>query len=60
MVDLDEDALQSRGLSPVDVSTVLQHQNVILPSGDVKLGNKDYTVVMNNSPDLIQRSTHFR
>jgi multidrug efflux pump subunit AcrB len=54
MVDLEEQALQSRGLSPADISNVLQQQNVILPSGDVKLGSKDYTVVMNNSPDVIQ------
>src|SRR5580700_5274706 len=54
MVDLNQQALQSRGLSPSDVSEALQRQNVILPSGDVKLGSKDYTVVMNNSPDVIQ------
>src|SRR5271170_5264968 len=59
MVDLSKDALQSRGLSPVDVSAVLQHQNVILPSGDVKLGSKDYTVMMNNSPDVIETINDF-
>src|SRR5271170_7584497 len=59
MVDLHPQALQSRGLSPVDVSAVLQHQNVILPSGDVKLGSKDYTVMMNNSPDVIETINDF-
>jgi multidrug efflux pump subunit AcrB len=59
MVDLDQDALQSRDLSPADVSSVLQQQNVILPSGDVKLGNKDYAVNMNNSPDVIQAISSF-
>jgi multidrug efflux pump subunit AcrB len=59
MVDLDEQALQSRGLSPADVSGVLQRENVILPSGDVKLGSKDYTVVMNNSPDVIATINDF-
>jgi multidrug efflux pump subunit AcrB len=53
MVDLQPDALQARGLSPADVSDALQRQNVILPSGDVKLGGKDYIVQMNNSPDVI-------
>src|SRR6516225_3477209 len=38
MVDLDQQALQSRGLSPADVAQALQRQNVILPSGDVKIG----------------------
>jgi multidrug efflux pump subunit AcrB len=53
MADLDQRALTARGLSPVDVSDALQRQNVILPAGDVKIGNKDYTLAMNNSPDVI-------
>src|ERR1700689_4197957 len=36
MVDLNQDALQARGLSPAEVSEAIQRQNVILPSGDVK------------------------
>ena len=53
MADLDVEALQSRGLSPADVSAALQRQNIILPAGDVKLGDKDLTLSMNNSPDTI-------
>jgi multidrug efflux pump subunit AcrB len=53
MVDLDPQALQARGLTPTDVSDALQKQNVVLPSGDVKIGEKDYSLLMNNSPDLI-------
>jgi multidrug efflux pump subunit AcrB len=59
MVDLNQPALQARGLSPFDVTAALQHENVILPSGDVKLGRKDYPVAMNNSPDLIQAINRF-
>src|SRR6201995_1928199 len=59
MVDLNQDALESRGLSPSDISEALQRQNVILPSGDVKLGAKDYMVQMNNSPDVIQAIGRF-
>ena len=59
MVSLDQEALQSRGLTPGDVSEALTSQNVILPSGDVKLGSKDYTVSMNNSPDLIAAINDF-
>ncbi|MGA2232996.1 MAG: efflux RND transporter permease subunit, partial [Tepidisphaeraceae bacterium] len=59
MVDLDKNALQSHGLSATDISDVLTRQNVIMPSGDVKLGNKDYTVSMNNSPDLIDTINNF-
>ncbi|MGD0767426.1 MAG: efflux RND transporter permease subunit [Tepidisphaeraceae bacterium] len=59
MVDLSKDALQSRGLSPTDISDVLMRQNVILPSGDVKLGRRDYAVAMNNSPDVIDAIDNF-
>jgi multidrug efflux pump subunit AcrB len=59
MADLDARALQSRGLSAGDVSMALQRQNVILPSGDVKIGSKDYTLAMNNSPDVIDEINSF-
>src|ERR1700685_3375194 len=59
MVDLDPRALEARGLSPSDVSAALQRQNVILPSGDVKIGDKDYTLAMNNTPDVIETINSF-
>ena len=59
MADLDQQALAARGLSPADVSDALQRQNVILPAGDVKIGNKDYALQMNNSPDVIDAINAF-
>src|SRR5271166_2972663 len=59
MADLDSRALQARGLSASDVSTALQRQNVILPSGDVKIGDTDYSVAMNNSPNAIETINAF-
>ena len=59
MVDLDQQALESRGLSPSDVAAAIQQQNVILPSGDVKIGSKDYTLATNNSPDAITAINQF-
>src|ERR1700739_310178 len=53
MADLDQQALQARGLTPADVTNALQAQNVILPAGDVKIGHFDYLLAMNNSPDVI-------
>ncbi|CAN5488061.1 efflux RND transporter permease subunit [soil metagenome] len=52
-VDLDTQALQARGLSPADVVNAVNTQNLILPSGTVKLGDTEYTVRMNGSPDAI-------
>src|SRR5271155_1679024 len=59
MADLDSSALQARGLSASDVSGALQRQNVILPSGDVKIGDQDYALAMNNSPDVIESINTF-
>ncbi|MEJ8853942.1 efflux RND transporter permease subunit [Variovorax robiniae] len=52
-VDLDTKALQARGLSPADVVNAVNTQNLILPSGTVKLGGTEYNVRMNGSPDEI-------
>jgi multidrug efflux pump subunit AcrB len=59
MADLDQQALQARGLTPQDVSNALLRQNVILPGGDVKIGKFDYLVAMNNSPDIIDTINSF-
>jgi multidrug efflux pump subunit AcrB len=59
MADLDSQALQARGLSASDVSSALQRQNVILPAGDVKIGDQDYALTMNNSPDVIESINGF-
>ena len=59
MVELNQQALQSRGLSPSDISAAIQRQNLIMPSGDVKIGNKDYAVTLNNSPDVIKLINDF-
>ena len=59
MVDLDQQALASRGLSPSDVAAALLQQNVILPSGDVRMGTKDYALAMNTSPDAIAAINDF-
>src|ERR1700735_2716914 len=59
MADLDSQALQARGLSASDVSSALQRQNVILPAGDVKIGDKDYALAMNNSPGVIETINAF-
>ncbi|MDE2136939.1 MAG: efflux RND transporter permease subunit, partial [Gammaproteobacteria bacterium] len=59
MADLDQQALQARGLTPADVSSALQSQNVILPAGDVKIGSLDYLLAMNNSPDVIDAINSF-
>jgi multidrug efflux pump subunit AcrB len=58
MADLDQQALNARGLTPADVSSALNNQNVILPAGDAKIGSKDYQLSINNSPNAIEALNH--
>src|SRR5258706_11641922 len=53
MVDLDPAKLQGKGLSARDVNDALNAQNLTLPSGTAKIGDTQYKVKMNNSPDLL-------
>jgi multidrug efflux pump subunit AcrB len=50
MVDLDLPALQARGLSPADVVTAIGNQNVIAPSGTIKIGRFEDQVETNSAP----------
>jgi multidrug efflux pump subunit AcrB len=54
MVDLDPKALYARGVSPADVSVAINAQSPILPAGTAKLGNWEYSVRLNNSPDVAE------
>src|SRR5262249_36848423 len=53
MVDLDLDQLYARGLSPSDVSAAISNQNLIIPAGTAKIGDTEYNVRLNSSPDLV-------
>ena len=52
-VDLDLPKLQSYGLSPNDIVSAVNAQNIILPSGTMKLGPLEYDVEMNGTPQTI-------
>ena len=53
-VDLNPAALQSKGLSPLDVVNAITLQNLILPTGTSKIGSKEYDVdIPNAAPQSI-------
>jgi len=54
MINLDPQRLQAKGLSPVDVITALNAQNVIEPSGTAKIGPLEYDVKFNSAPVAIE------
>ena len=54
-VDLNPSALQSKGLSALDVVNAISLQNLILPTGTSKIGSKEYDVdVPNAAPQTME------
>jgi multidrug efflux pump subunit AcrB len=51
MVDTDPNLLFARHLSATDVSTAISQQNLILPAGTARMGDKEFVVKTNSSPD---------
>jgi len=54
MVDIDLARLHALGLAPNDVSSALSLQNLVLPSGTVKLGAQELGVRLNSSPETLR------
>ncbi len=53
MVDLDPLKLQAKGLTPNDVVSAVNAQNLTVPSGTSKMGDLQYTVRTNALPSTI-------
>ncbi|HEX9199141.1 MAG TPA: efflux RND transporter permease subunit [Acidobacteriaceae bacterium] len=52
-VDIDTQKLQAHGLSASDVVAAVGAQNIILPAGEVKMGEVDYQVESNSTAATI-------
>jgi multidrug efflux pump subunit AcrB len=52
-VDLDLQALQAKGLSPADVVSAINAQNLILPSGTMKIDRFEYAVETNSALSVV-------
>lgn len=55
MVNLNPSLLQSKGLSPAEIVSAIGLQNLILPSGTVKVGQFEYNVALNGSPQTVEQ-----
>jgi multidrug efflux pump subunit AcrB len=53
-IDLDPQALQSKGLSAQDVGSAIAAQNQINPAGFAKIGEFQYSVQLNNAPSSVE------
>src|SRR6202050_4783855 len=54
MVNIDPAALYANALSPADISNALNNTNIILPAGTMKIGDREYFVELNGSPNHIK------
>ncbi len=54
-IDLDPQAMQSKGISPDDVANALSEQNLILSAGTEKIGKFEYNIKINDSPERYQK-----
>ncbi len=53
LVDLDPNLLYGKHLSATEVSQALSLQNLILPAGNIKVGEREYYVRVNSSPLVV-------
>ena len=54
MVDIDPAKLVAKGLTPLDVVNAVNAQNLTLPAGTAKMGDKQYVVRTNATPPSIE------
>src|SRR5580698_900293 len=54
LADLDPDAMYAKQVSASDVLNAMQLENLILPAGNAKFGDRDYQVKLNSSPRTIR------
>ncbi len=54
-VDIDPHALQAQGLSPADVVNAVSAQNLIVPSGTMKMDRFEYAIETNSAPTIVDQ-----
>jgi multidrug efflux pump subunit AcrB len=54
-VDIDPQALQAKGLSPADVVNAVSAQNLIVPSGTMKMDRFEYAIETNSAPSIVDQ-----
>jgi len=53
-INMDQTAMQSKGIAPTDVLDALARQSVVMPSGTIKIGRSEYDVRTNGSPRTVE------
>jgi multidrug efflux pump subunit AcrB len=55
MLYLDQNKMQARGYSPATIMEAVERYNLFFPSGDVQIGDKDYSLSSNSMFDAVER-----
>ncbi len=53
MIDIDPNLMYAHHLSAADISAAMGQQNLILPAGTARIGDREFVVKTNSSPDTI-------
>jgi CzcA family heavy metal efflux pump len=53
-INMDQAAMQSKGVAPGDLLSAVAQQNVVMPSGTIKIGQSEYDVRTNGTPRTIE------
>jgi CzcA family heavy metal efflux pump len=53
-VNMDQAAMQSKGIAASDILNTLLQQNVVMPSGTIKVGQSEYDVRTNGAPRTLK------
>jgi CzcA family heavy metal efflux pump len=53
-IAMDQAAMQSKGIAPGDLLSAVAQQNVVQPTGTVKIGRSEYDVVANGAPRTVE------
>ena len=53
MISMNQNLMQARGVSPIDVLNAVNLENVVLPVGTAKIGTDEYDVRMNTAPHTV-------
>jgi len=51
---MDQAAMQSKGIAPGDLLNAVAQQNVVMPSGTIKIGLNEYDVRTNGTPRTVE------
>jgi len=54
LINMDQAEMQAKGIAPGDLLNAVAQQNVVMPSGTIKIGQSEYDVRTNGTPNTVE------